>query len=138
MPSGKQLTTILVLSALVIAGVAGVNHSSSDFKNLQILPKDISMYHLDSIMESYNKALGVHCDFCHSKVKGFPDSLDFASDKEPMKENAREMMRMTIHVNKTWFYHDKKQKPEFLNTVHCMTCHRGEAYPAELPEIEKK
>ena len=136
MPSGKQLTAILVLSALVIAGVAGVNHSSSDFKNLQILPKDISVYHLDSMMGSYNKALGVKCDFCHTKVT--EDSLDFVSDKEPMKANAREMMRMTIDVNKTWFYHDKKQKPEFLNTVNCMTCHRGEPYPAESPEIEKK
>ena len=38
-------------------------------------------------MQTYNKALGVKCNFCHVPVKGFIDSLDYVSDTEPMKEN---------------------------------------------------
>lgn len=131
MLSRKQIAILFVFTLLVAAGVAAVSPSRGTHKNLKILPQDISDQQLDSIMESYNKALGVGCDFCHASVSNFPDSLDYASDQNRMKENAREMMRMTIHVNKTWFYFDKTQRPEYLNVVHCMTCHRGVAYPAE-------
>lgn len=127
----KQLAIVFVLTILVVAGVAAIKPPKGQYKNLKILPQDISGEKLDSIMQSYNKALGVDCGFCHTAVANFPDSLDYASDQNKMKENAREMMRMTIYVNKTWFYFDKAQRPEYLNVVHCMTCHRGVAYPAE-------
>jgi hypothetical protein len=127
--SRKPFVTIGVLSMLVTAGVAAVNIPREDFKNLKILPKDISLQKLDSIMESYNKALAVNCSFCHTQVKNFPDSLDFASDENHMKEEARRMMRMTIDLNKTWFYFNKDQQPIDLNVVQCMTCHRGDPYP---------
>lgn len=100
-------------------------------RNLKILPKDISDQKLDSIMQSYNVALGVKCNFCHVPMKNLPDSLDYASDADPMKEEGRKMMRMTIDINKTNFYFDKKQRPEYLHTVTCKTCHRGEAFPPE-------
>lgn len=123
----KQLITILVLTGLVTAGIAAIKAPKRDFKNLQILPKDISREKLDSIMESYNKALGVGCDFCHTAGK---DDFDYADDKLPMKTEARKMMRMTIEMNKTYFYYDTTQRSEYLNVVHCRMCHRGEAYPA--------
>jgi hypothetical protein len=80
-------------------------------------------------MQTYNKALGVQCAFCHVPVKGVADSLDYASDAEPMKENARKMMRMVIGINRKHFWYDRSQRPEYLNTVTCRTCHRGEAFP---------
>jgi hypothetical protein len=42
-------------------------------------------------MESYAKALMLP-KFCHTEIK-VPDSLDYVVDDNPMKENAREMMR---------------------------------------------
>ncbi|MEI9944274.1 MAG: photosynthetic reaction center cytochrome c subunit family protein [Chitinophagaceae bacterium] len=48
-----------------------------------------------------------------------------------MKEDARDMMRMTIGINKDYFYYNKNIIPEYLNVVNCMTCHRGEPYPDE-------
>ena len=123
----KKISIFFGLFAFVCLGVAAIKPVKD--KNLKVLPKDISDVKLDSIMNSYNIALGVKCNFCHVPVKGFPDSLDYASDNEPMKEEARKMMRMTIHINKTNFYFDKKQKPEYLNTVTCNTCHRGEPFP---------
>ncbi len=100
-------------------------------RNLKVLPKDISDEKLDSIMQTYNIALGVKCQFCHVEVKGFKDSLDYASDQEPMKENARKMMRMTIELNSKYFYFDSATRPEYLKTVTCKTCHQGEPFPPE-------
>jgi hypothetical protein len=127
----KQKSAVLILGVLVIAGVAATRLPGPRHTNLQILPADISNEKLDSIMQSYCTALGVKCGFCHVPVTGFPDSLDYVSDKEPMKENARDMMRMTIYINKTYFYFNKNQPPEYLNTIKCMTCHQGESYPLE-------
>lgn len=131
MLTGKQFITVFALTILVAAGMAATHLPQAKHRNLQILPQDISDQQLDSIMQSYNKALNVSCAFCHAAVPGFPDSLDYASDQNRMKENAREMLRMTIHINKTWFYFDKTRRPEYLNVVHCMTCHRGNAYPVD-------
>jgi hypothetical protein len=127
----KQILAVSVLVLLVIVGTAAINAPNEEYKNLKILPKDISKQKMDSIMDSYTKALGIGCDFCHVEVKNFPDSLDYASDTNPMKENAREMMRMTIHINKTYFHFNKNEKPEELKVVNCKTCHRGEPYPVE-------
>lgn len=127
----KKIVTLFTLGALVIAGVAAVKAPSGQPKNLQVLPKDISEQKLDSIMESYTKALGIGCSFCHAEMKNIPDSLDFASDEKPMKEEARKMMRMTIEINKQNFYYDKTERPEYLKVVTCKTCHRGEAYPSD-------
>ncbi|MEI9944273.1 MAG: hypothetical protein WDN26_08600 [Chitinophagaceae bacterium] len=64
----KQLTALLILTGLVLAGVASVQLPKGRYKNLEILPQDISEHKLDSIMNSYNKALGVTCGFCHVKI----------------------------------------------------------------------
>jgi len=123
--------TLLVLSALVIGGVAAVSPPRSVFKNLQVLPKDIPGPMLDSIMDSYNKALGVKCSFCHAPEMGMKDRLDFASDSNSMKENAREMIRLTRDINKQYFYTDKRIDPLYLNRVHCNTCHKGDPWPED-------
>lgn len=126
----RHLLTVLVLTCLVATGLAAISYGKGH-KNLQILPNDISEFALDSFMQSYSKALGVDCKFCHVPLKNYPDSLDYASDAEPMKENARKMMRMTIQLNKTYFHFDTTIRPEYLKVVTCNTCHRGEAFPPE-------
>lgn len=115
--------------AFVILAVAAVQAPQQKERNLQVLPKDISEQKLDSIMESYNRALGVKCEFCHVKKKVFPGDMDYAADTEPMKEEARKMMRMTIEINKNNFWYNKSDQPEYLKTVTCITCHRGEPFP---------
>ena len=127
----KKLLATIVLVALVSAGVATVNAPKNKFRNLKVLPKDISEAKLDSIMHTYNIALGVKCNFCHVPMKNIADSLDYASDTEPMKENARDMMRMVIDINKKYFHFDKNIEPEYLNTITCKTCHRGNPFPPE-------
>jgi hypothetical protein len=55
--------------------------------------------------------------------------MDYAADTEPMKEEARKMMRMTIDINKNNFWYNKSEQPEYLKTITCKTCHRGEPFP---------
>lgn len=126
----KKILTFAILTFFVVIGMAAVKLNLND-RNLKVLPKDISDAKLDSIMQSYNKALGVKCNFCHVPVKNIPDSLDYYSDAEPMKENARKMIEMVIEINKKNFNFYPDVRPEYLNTVSCKTCHRGEHFPPE-------
>jgi hypothetical protein len=126
----KIIVTVMLL-LFVFAGVAAINSSRLKQRNLKVLPKDISDEKLDSIMKTYTVALGVECKFCHSPVKDFPDSLDYMSDKEPMKENAIGMMRMVIDINSRYFYFDSTQRPEYLHTITCKNCHQGHPLPPE-------
>ena len=130
MPNKNKIIVTLSFLAFVTLGVAAVKAPQE--RNLKVLPKDISDEKLDSIMQTYNKALGVKCEFCHVKSKVYPGTdIDYRSDAEPMKENARDMMRMTIEINTNHFYFNKSIQPEYLNTITCKTCHRGEAFPPE-------
>ncbi len=126
----QKLIVLAGCLGFVCLGVAAVKAPQE--RNLKVLPRDISDQKLDSIMESYNKALGVKCNFCHVKSRVYPGTdMDYRSDAEPMKENAREMMRMTMEINKNHFYFNKETRPEYLNTITCKTCHRGEPFPPE-------
>ena len=127
----NKILVLLVLTAFVISGVAAVKAPQQKERNLKVLPKDISDEKLDSIMQTYNKALGVKCEFCHVKKKVYPGDMDYASDAEPKKEKAREMMRMTIDINQKYFPYQPGERPEYLNTITCKTCHRGEHFPPE-------
>lgn len=127
----NKLKAITGLILFVLLGVAATHAPYQQERNLKVLPKDISNQKLDSIMESYNVALGVNCEFCHVKKKIFPGDFDYAADTEPMKEEARKMMRMTIDINKNNFWYNKSIQPEYLKTVTCRHCHRGEAFPPE-------
>ena len=128
----KKIVTLASMLAFVIIGVAAVTIPLGKERNLKVLPKDISDEKLDSIMKTYTVALGVECKFCHSPVIVFTDSLDYESDKEPMKENARGMMRMVIDINSRYFYFDSTQRPEYLHTITCKNCHQGHPLPPSV------
>jgi len=127
----RSFKFMTILFALVTMAVAATRAPQGKYKNLQILPKDISPQKMDSIMESYSKALGIGCSFCHVAHATIPDSLDYASDKNEMKANARNMMKLTIDINQRYFYYDTTVAPVYLNVVRCQTCHRGDPYPVE-------
>jgi Photosynthetic reaction centre cytochrome C subunit len=128
----RQFITFTGIILFVVLGIAATHLSQDKSRNLKVLPKDISDEKLDSIMNSYNKALGVKCNFCHNTIKNIPDSFDYAADENPMKEEGRKMIRLNIQVNKDYFYFDSLQRPEYLKVVTCITCHRGDPMPADL------
>lgn len=135
MASHQKTMSFIALVVLTIIATAATITPNKKFKNLKVLPQDISEKQLDSTMDVFCKALKVNCDFCHSASKNLAainpvnNELDFALDNG-MKENARKMMRMTMDINKKYFDFDSTAKPENQYLISCNTCHRGNPFPA--------
>jgi hypothetical protein len=130
MKSKFNITAILVVVVVFVcaAAIEPVD-KTTEFKNLQVLPKNISETDLQRIMENEcSKGLGVSCDYCHTKVVG-SDELDYVSDAKGEKEAARTMMRMTMEINKKYFSMERPMIGDSLMSVTCKSCHHGEPYP---------
>ncbi|WP_034691218.1 c-type cytochrome [Kaistella palustris] len=107
-----------------------VSESQSDFKNLKVLPKNITKDSLMFLMKTFNASLGVDCAHCHAPQKDNPEKLDFASDAKLNKEIARGMIQMTDDINSKYFLpHMPDPKPKQVTRVYCITCHRGNSDP---------
>jgi Photosynthetic reaction centre cytochrome C subunit len=133
MNAKPRFLTFLAIALFVLFGVAATHLTRTGGRNLKVFPSDISEQSLDSFMHSYNKALGVTCDFCHARDKAvFNGDLKFELDDNPLKEQARKMMRLTIQLNKEYFNYDTTKAPIYLNVVTCITCHRGNPMPIDI------
>lgn len=133
----RKLMVIAAMIVVVMIGVAGTTppKQSNVYKNLKILPQDLTREQMHDIMEGqFGDALGVKCDYCHAKDPP-ADHPDFASDANPKKDIAREMMTMVLQMNKENF---KVQKPligDSLMVVTCYTCHHGSTFPDTKSKI---
>ena len=123
----RKLIALSFVGMFVFFGLAATRPAEPPtFKNLKVLPKDISHERLEGIMHGFNKALGVKCNFCHAR--GEDNKMDFASDKKGEKEIARSMMRMTVKINKKFFHVRKPAIGDSISVVSCYTCHHGNAH----------
>lgn len=136
MATSTKLTSLVALMVVAIMVMAAGINPDEKYKNLQVLPKDITENKMDSILNAYCTALKVSCDFCHIFAKKplyslapVTNDLDFSLDN-PMKEEARKMIRLTMDINTKYFYTDSSIRPEYLHVVGCNTCHRGNPFPA--------
>jgi hypothetical protein len=93
-------------------------------RNLKVLPQDTN---LRVVMDQYNVALGVRCEFCHAAPDPVTHRSDRASDANPTKDVARLMIQMTGDLNTKYL----AQLPDRHDTdpLTCGTCHRGEKHP---------
>lgn len=122
---------IIAMVIVVIAGTAAVPSPSNDYKNLKVLPKDISTKDLSRIMiDDFEDGLGVSCGFCHAEEKD-SHKLDYASDEKPEKEIARLMMKMTLDVNEKYFQVTHPLIGDSTLSITCMTCHKGQPRPGD-------
>jgi tetratricopeptide (TPR) repeat protein len=78
-------------------------------------------------MDEVSKALGVHCDYCHSAPRG-------SGQPEPKKEIARAMMAMTQDLNAK-VQEATGKAPREAARVECATCHHGVAIPQPISAI---
>jgi hypothetical protein len=134
--SNNIVAVIFVFLGIVTAFAASIPNKAvpPKYKNLKVLPKNISEAALDKIMDDFNYSLGVSCDYCHSK-NNKADELIFASDAKPEKNAARKMMLMTYEIN---IKHFSGTKDRILpQTIKCITCHRQKPYP-EVDSTERK
>lgn len=121
--------------AALFAAVASAHSQPApappSFKNLQVLPKDISRDQLTQTMKFFAQSLGVRCVHCHVGEEGKPlSTFDFASDAKRDKRVARAMLQMVHKINVEEFgVKDMKDAK-----VTCYTCHRGSTEPlTEVP-----
>ncbi|MGP8216115.1 MAG: c-type cytochrome [Bacteroidia bacterium] len=123
-----QISALLLATIFITIGATTTktNPPEGGFKNLKILPKDISEKQLHAIMREYSISLGVRCGFCHIRTSdSTKKEYDFASDAKDDKKIAREMMKMTAYLNANYFNFNNSTKPDTIHTVMCFTCHRG-------------
>jgi len=80
------------------------------FKNIQAL-KGVPAGQIAGLMDSYNRALGVSCEYCH--VAG-----DLSKADKPAHKSSVRDITMTREIN------DK-----YKHSVDCMSCHQGKAKP---------
>jgi len=132
MKSNKKIVVVATLALFVIIGIAASRPPEEKFKNLKVLPKNISDPTLDKVMEEFSKALGVECKFCHVQIDS--TNWDMASDQKPEKSVARKMIKMSNKINKEFFKAKTKYgEEEAVLEIHCVTCHHGEPHP-EVPQ----
>jgi hypothetical protein len=132
----KSFLVTLSLVAMIAVSLAFTNDQDRLYKNLKVLPKNITKTQMDSVMKSFTVALGVKCNFCHMKVEG-TDTWDFPSDANKHKLIARDMMKMTTKINKKYF--DYGGDVEDLNAklnVTCFSCHNGKKEPLRIPAAD--
>jgi tetratricopeptide (TPR) repeat protein len=127
----RCVTTGLLLAAAA-AGPAAAQIPDK-YKNLQVLPKEITKPELVEIMRNFAGALGVRCNHCHvgqnaATLEGF----DFASDEKEQKKVARAMLRMTREINQTLLPATGRTR---MVEVRCITCHRGQVKPETLDRV---
>ncbi len=123
----KKLSLCFSLFVIILISVSAIQPNAT-YKNLQILPQNISEDSLDMYMEMFSEGLGVNCAFCHVKID--ENQWDMASDEKEEKEVTRHMLRMMFDINKNYFSFENESGSKPL-VVTCITCHKGR------PHIEK-
>ena len=104
---------------------------TGQLKNLQVLDFE-SERELKKYMKTIGKGLGVKCTFCH-------DINDKSIDTDH-KKIAREMMRMQMDLNKSFFalLGDSLHMHEEMTQISCWTCHRGTKEPQTVRPKEQR
>ncbi|TMI95474.1 MAG: c-type cytochrome [Bacteroidetes bacterium] len=137
MKYNKKILVVTGLVVFVIVGIAASRPPEEKFKNLKVLPKDISEQTIDKVMDEFSKALGVECNFCHLQIDS--TNWDMASDQKPEKSVARKMIKMSNKINKDFFKAKTKYGEEnAVLEIHCVTCHHGQPHPEMEEEQEEK
>jgi len=121
---------VSVAAAQTAAPFAQAPFAVPPYKNLKVLPAELSREQLLPIMKNFTQALGVRCSYCHVGEEGKPlATFDFASDAKPKKAIARKMLRMLTRINREDL--GIQEVKDFK--VRCYTCHRGAVKPLTAP-----
>jgi len=126
----RRFSSMILLAAATIATVAyttpPARGQAADVKTAEQVYKNITALkgtpadQLGASMQFIAASLGVECEFCHVQGK-------FEADDKPAKKTAREMIAMTLGINKDSF-RGRLQ-------VTCFSCHRGSTNPVSTPPV---
>jgi predicted trehalose synthase len=141
----NAIRSLIVIAALTLAACAAMQQQQAqpvrtdqgEFKNLKVLPQNISHDELIATMRGFARSLGVRCDACHVAIPGETNKFDFPSDAKPEKNIARQMVLMTRNINSNTMAKLVGEPGEKFDNVTCFTCHRGHAHPEKAPPPEE-
>jgi len=110
---------LVVLKTHSVSAQSKPETAGEKFKNITVL-NDMPADQLGKVMNIFSASLGKNCSFCHVEDK-------FDLDEKKEKATAREMIKMTVELNKEHF----RGRPE----ISCNTCHGGKERPQSLPGL---
>jgi hypothetical protein len=119
--AAATVATVVYTSPSARAQAPEVKTAEQVYKNIVAL-KGTPADQLGASMQFISASLGVECGSCH--VEGKPE----ADDKQ-MKKSAREMITMTLGINKESFRGQMR--------VTCYSCHRGSTNPVGMPPVQE-
>ena len=133
----KFIITLGLSSAVALVALTSMAPDDPGYKNLKVLPKNLTHQQLGKVMHEWSGSLGVRCNFCHA-ANADGKGMDFASDAKPEKEMARHMYKMMNKINQKYFEAKKDSLGMVMTSgINCYTCHRGDSHPeVKLPEMK--
>jgi hypothetical protein len=128
------VATLVVRFAVILAVVVGTRVAAQqpvpgkvESPTVKVLT-GLTVPQFEQEMQHFVQAVGVSCGGCHMP-KG-----NFASDENPRKVRARQMIAMTKALNTQFFpSHTPAEGESVLGRVTCYTCHQGELKPKTAP-----
>ena len=134
----KKIIVLSGLTGFVLFGIIAGKPPREEkpvYKNLHILSKNISDDDIDYVMESFSVNLGTNCLFCHpGKQNGTEYTFDYVTDELRNKRIARDMLSMTMKLNKKYFNIKLTGLMNTRGRVWCKTCHQGSPVPLLPPQ----
>jgi tetratricopeptide (TPR) repeat protein len=123
---GRFLTAVVLgVAALATAAGPAAAQIPDEFRNLEVLPEDISRDSLVQLMRSFSFATGLRCEGCHVMGEdGSFQGAEFHLDDKLPKRQARYMLRMVNRLNDEVLPGLPERDAPALH-VECKTCHRG-------------
>jgi hypothetical protein len=132
----RKIIAMLGLSSVVtLVALTSMAPDKPGYKNLKVLPKNLTHQQLGKVMDEWQHSLGVNCGFCHAR-DSVTKKMDFASDAKPEKTAAGHMYKMMNKINSKFFKAEKDSLDMMARTgINCNTCHRGSPHPElKVPE----
>jgi outer membrane lipoprotein-sorting protein len=115
-----KIALLIAMSFALAAQTPDAKTAGQAYKNVTEL-KDIPADQLGPAMQFIAVSLGMTCESCHVAGK-------FESDDKRAKKTAREMIAMTMAINKNSFRGQTQ--------VTCFSCHRGSERPVSIPPVQ--
>ena len=115
--SGRPVATLVIL--VVVPAVLNAQTAGEKYKSVRVL-NDIPASRIIEVMSVIAGSLGVTCAHCHES--------EFESDAKPMKQKARDMLRLTKDVDATF---------GGKGMITCNTCHQGKPVPPSFAPVEQ-
>jgi hypothetical protein len=133
----KKIIALCGLAGFTLLGILSakpVFQEKPGYKNLKVLSKNISDDDMDYVMETFSVNLGVNCLFCHpGQMNGTEYHFDYVTDQLLNKRVARDMLRMTMNLNKKYFNTQMTGMMNIKGRIWCKTCHQGTPVPILPP-----